>query len=188
VQDLFEEVGETLKCKIVMNKRTHQSSGYGFVLYGCKEHADLAIEKFDGLPLRGKRLKVRLRACPPRGRSSSPRGITCTLSMWCRRLHVHARSPPIARVRTCFWPASTRFWTSRTSGFCSTPLATSLSARSCEVCGTVGTAPCLCRFFTPWRACVSARSFPQTRRLGVQDASGLCVSTSALMRRPPSPT
>jgi len=55
---LFSTVGEVKKTKIVRDRATNISLGFGFVEYADENSAARAIDAFDGLNLQTKRLKV----------------------------------------------------------------------------------------------------------------------------------
>nr|CDJ89932.1 RNA recognition motif domain containing protein [Haemonchus contortus] len=58
VRSLFSSVGEIESCKLVRDKMTGQSLGYGFVNY-CRENDALkAVSSFNGLRLQNKTIKV----------------------------------------------------------------------------------------------------------------------------------
>lgn len=58
VKKLFEDIGPIASCKLIRNKTTGQSMGYGFVEYVDESHAERAITELTGLEMEGKRLKV----------------------------------------------------------------------------------------------------------------------------------
>eukprot|EP01035_Chromulina_nebulosa_P017319 gene17319-22860_t len=58
LRDLFNEHGDIIMCKIVREKVTKRSLGYGFVKYLTEEQAQDAITKKHGLQLGNKKLKV----------------------------------------------------------------------------------------------------------------------------------
>ena len=55
---IFERIGEVRSAKIVRNRATLYSFGYGFVEYANAEDAVRAIEELNGLQLENKRIKV----------------------------------------------------------------------------------------------------------------------------------
>jgi ELAV/HuD family splicing factor len=55
---LFSPYGVVQSCKLIVDKTTHTSLGYGFVNYGTPEEADAAIEKLNGASIDKKVLKV----------------------------------------------------------------------------------------------------------------------------------
>lgn len=58
VKALFGSIGEVESCKLIRDKVTGQSLGYGFVNYTKAEDADKAINTFNGLRLQNKTIKV----------------------------------------------------------------------------------------------------------------------------------
>lgn len=58
VKALFSSIGEVESCKLIRDKVTGQSLGYGFVNYHRAEDADKAINTFNGLRLQNKTIKV----------------------------------------------------------------------------------------------------------------------------------
>jgi ELAV/HuD family splicing factor len=58
LSSLFGTIGQVKSTKIIRDKTTGISLGYGFVEYESEDDAARAIEKFDGLNLQQKRLRV----------------------------------------------------------------------------------------------------------------------------------
>ncbi|KAG5684239.1 hypothetical protein PVAND_013476 [Polypedilum vanderplanki] len=58
VKSLFGSIGEVESCKLIRDKVTGQSLGYGFVNYQRADDADKAINTFNGLRLQNKTIKV----------------------------------------------------------------------------------------------------------------------------------
>ncbi|XP_037920994.1 ELAV-like protein 2 isoform X2 [Hermetia illucens] len=58
VKSLFSSIGELESCKLIRDKVTGQSLGYGFVNYQRSEDADKAVHTFNGLRLQNKTIKV----------------------------------------------------------------------------------------------------------------------------------
>ncbi|CAI5442860.1 unnamed protein product [Caenorhabditis angaria] len=58
VRSLFTSIGEIESCKLVRDKITGQSLGYGFVNYVKEEDALRAVSSFNGLRLQNKTIKV----------------------------------------------------------------------------------------------------------------------------------
>jgi ELAV like protein 2/3/4 len=58
IRSLFSSMGEIENCKLIRDKSTGQSLGYGFVNYKHIEHARKAIESLNGLRLHNKTIKV----------------------------------------------------------------------------------------------------------------------------------
>ena len=64
---LFETCGRVESLEIIINTRTRQPLGYGFVVMQTDEHGARAIETLNGTPLKGKLLAVSA-ANKPKGR------------------------------------------------------------------------------------------------------------------------
>eukprot|EP00521_Asterionellopsis_glacialis_P014912 CAMPEP_0195306076 /NCGR_PEP_ID=MMETSP0707-20130614/37016_1 /TAXON_ID=33640 /ORGANISM="Asterionellopsis glacialis, Strain CCMP134" /LENGTH=739 /DNA_ID=CAMNT_0040370285 /DNA_START=161 /DNA_END=2380 /DNA_ORIENTATION=+ len=56
--DTFSLFGKILSCKVVCDKATGLSKGYGYVHYETAEAANAAIEKLDGMIIEGKEVQV----------------------------------------------------------------------------------------------------------------------------------
>lgn len=54
----FEQAGTVTSAKIIVDRETNRSRGFGFVEMGSPEEAQKAIEMFDGQDLDGRTLKV----------------------------------------------------------------------------------------------------------------------------------
>ncbi|CDR18092.1 unnamed protein product [Oncorhynchus mykiss] len=63
-KSLFGSIGEIESCKLVRDKITGQSLGYGFVNYVDPNDADKAINTLNGLKLQTKTIKVRAPVLP----------------------------------------------------------------------------------------------------------------------------
>jgi RNA recognition motif-containing protein len=60
LRQLFEQYGPIEMVKIVCDRETRQSRGYGFVKYRQASSTALAIQELNGYPILNKRLKVAL--------------------------------------------------------------------------------------------------------------------------------
>ncbi|XP_053990723.1 ELAV-like protein 3 isoform X6 [Hylaeus anthracinus] len=58
IRSLFASIGEVESCKLIRDKLTGQSLGYGFVNYHRPEDAEKAINTLNGLRLQTKTIKV----------------------------------------------------------------------------------------------------------------------------------
>lgn len=58
IRALFSSLGDIESCKLIRDKSTGQSLGYGFVNYKLPENAQKAIECLNGLRLQNKTIKV----------------------------------------------------------------------------------------------------------------------------------
>ena len=70
LQELFEQVGNVVRCDVILDKYTNNSRGFGFVEMATPEDARKAIEELDGRDLDGRPLKVN----EARPREDRPRG------------------------------------------------------------------------------------------------------------------
>ena len=59
IRSLFSSIGEVESCKLIRDKVTGQSLGYGFVNYHSTDDASKAIQTLNGLRLQNKTIKVR---------------------------------------------------------------------------------------------------------------------------------
>ena len=71
LQELFQEFGEIESAKIITDRETGRSRGFGFVEMNDDEQAQAAISALDGKDLDGRALKVN-EARPRRERSDRP--------------------------------------------------------------------------------------------------------------------
>ena len=58
LQDLFATVGAVTSCRIIKDKFTGRSKGFGFVEYDNDDDAVKAIEKLNGYELDGRKITV----------------------------------------------------------------------------------------------------------------------------------
>lgn len=58
IKDLFGSIGAIESCKLVRDKTTGQSLGYGFVNFIRTEDAEKAVKSMNGLRLQNKTIKV----------------------------------------------------------------------------------------------------------------------------------
>jgi RNA recognition motif-containing protein len=58
LRDAFAACGEVVEAKIVMNRDTGRSRGFGFVTYQDERDAARAIETLDGSTLGGRSIRV----------------------------------------------------------------------------------------------------------------------------------
>ncbi len=56
--ELFSEFGEVESAKIVMDRETGRSKGFGFIEMTNEEQGDAAINELDGKEVNGRNLKV----------------------------------------------------------------------------------------------------------------------------------
>ncbi len=58
LRSAFEPHGEVKEAKVITDRDTGRSRGFGFVTYGSREDAAKAIEQMNGAELDGRRLRV----------------------------------------------------------------------------------------------------------------------------------
>ncbi len=58
IEQLFAEFGSVLSVKIITDKFTHRSKGYGFVEMDSEPEGETAIENLNGKDVLGRNLKV----------------------------------------------------------------------------------------------------------------------------------
>lgn len=68
LQAAFEQFGEVTDAKVITDRETGRSRGFGFVTFAEGNDADNAIQEMDGSELDGRRLNV------SEARERSPRG------------------------------------------------------------------------------------------------------------------
>ena len=60
LQELFEPYGTVGSAKVILDRETHKSRGFGFVEFSSNEEAEKAIKALDGTSLEGRTLTVKL--------------------------------------------------------------------------------------------------------------------------------
>lgn len=58
LREVFEEFGEVTSAKVITDRDTGRSKGFGFVEMADDEEAQAAIEELDGAELDGRAIKV----------------------------------------------------------------------------------------------------------------------------------
>ena len=58
LREVFEECGNITSCKLIIDRDTGRSKGFGFVEFESKEEAESAVEKFNNADVNGKTLVV----------------------------------------------------------------------------------------------------------------------------------
>jgi RNA recognition motif-containing protein len=58
LKTMFSEFGEVEEAKVIMNRHTNQSKGYGFVEMPSNSEADQAIKALNGKFMDGRNIKV----------------------------------------------------------------------------------------------------------------------------------
>jgi len=88
LRSAFEQFGEVTEVRLIMDKFSGKSKGFGFIEMPSKDEADKAIEEMDGKDFMGRALKVNVakpktdrrggggrgRGFPSRGGGASNRG------------------------------------------------------------------------------------------------------------------
>lgn len=70
LKDAFEEYGEIIEVKVICDRVSGKSRGYGFVSYSSDEAATKAFDEMDGRLLDGRNIRVH---CAHRGGSKEVR-------------------------------------------------------------------------------------------------------------------
>lgn len=73
LRDSFAQAGSVLSAKIIMDRETGRSRGFGFVEMSTDEEAQAAIDMWNGNDLNGRRVIVNV-AKPMERRSNHDRG------------------------------------------------------------------------------------------------------------------
>lgn len=60
LEDLFTQFGEVKSVKIIMDRETGRSRGFGFVEMGTSDEAQLAIDNLNGKESNGRNIRVNL--------------------------------------------------------------------------------------------------------------------------------
>ena len=133
IRSLFSSIGEVESCKLIRDKVTGQSLGYGFVNYHRQEDAAKAIQTLNGLRLQNKTIKV----------NTEQLAINQFIKMKLIHDIYFCRSPSPApavkpsRGLICMCPGCPSTWPSLTWRGCSPAAATSSPAGSCATTSPV---------------------------------------------------
>jgi RNA recognition motif-containing protein len=73
LRELFEEAGNVVSAKVIVDRETNRSKGFGFVEMSTDEEAKVAIDKLNGKEVDGRALTVN-EARPQAPRSFSGSG------------------------------------------------------------------------------------------------------------------
>ncbi len=60
LQEIFEPYGTVGSAKVILDRETHKSRGFGFVEFASNEEAEKAIKALDGTSLEGRTLTVKV--------------------------------------------------------------------------------------------------------------------------------
>lgn len=58
LRDLFSQVGEVVSARVIVDRDTNRSRGFGFVEMGSSQDAHQAIQRFHGYTVDGRALTV----------------------------------------------------------------------------------------------------------------------------------
>ncbi|MEA2005985.1 MAG: RNA-binding protein [Acidobacteriota bacterium] len=58
LRELFEQYGEVVSVKIIQDRMSGRSKGFGFVEMANKEEAETAIQRINGTEVDGRNIKV----------------------------------------------------------------------------------------------------------------------------------
>jgi len=58
LRELFEQYGEVVSVKIIQDRMSGRSKGFGFVEMAKKEEAETAIQRINGTEVDGRNIKV----------------------------------------------------------------------------------------------------------------------------------
>jgi len=74
LRETFERYGAVISAKIVIDRETNRSKGFGFVEMADQGESDAAIKALDGQPLNGRPLRVNPAKPREGGGGGGPRG------------------------------------------------------------------------------------------------------------------
>ena len=60
LQDAFAEAGEVVSAKIITDRNTNRSKGFGFIEMASDEAAEKAVEQLNGKEIDGRTIRVNL--------------------------------------------------------------------------------------------------------------------------------
>ncbi|XP_058101703.1 29 kDa ribonucleoprotein A, chloroplastic [Magnolia sinica] len=66
LESLFSEQGKVMEAKVVYDRESGRSRGFGFVTYSSAEEVDSAISSLDGVDLKGRAIRVTMAESRPR--------------------------------------------------------------------------------------------------------------------------
>ncbi|PIN04094.1 RNA-binding protein musashi/mRNA cleavage and polyadenylation factor I complex, subunit HRP1 [Handroanthus impetiginosus] len=67
LREAFSQYGEVVEARVILDRETGRSRGFGFVTFTSTEAASSAIQAFDGQDLHGRRIRVNYATEKPRG-------------------------------------------------------------------------------------------------------------------------
>src|SRR5688572_9151048 len=74
LQDAFSAFGEVMDAKVITDRETGRSRGFGFVTFADADAASQAMSQMDGSELDGRRIRVNEAEDRPRGGGGGGRG------------------------------------------------------------------------------------------------------------------
>ena len=74
LEDLFKEYGEITSAKVIVDRRTGRSRGFGFVEMSTEDSAAQAVEALNGVELKGRPINVSFARKQAEGERSGGRG------------------------------------------------------------------------------------------------------------------
>ena len=74
LKEMFEAYGAVTSAKVIHDRETGKSRGFGFVEFSDKAHAEAAIKALDGGSLEGRQLTVKQAEDKPKGGGGGFRG------------------------------------------------------------------------------------------------------------------
>ncbi len=86
LSNLFSKIGEIEELKIITDRETGRSRGFGFVTFSSEEDANTAVRELDGTELDGRQLKINIAKERDRdsggGGHSAPRSFSGSRNRW----------------------------------------------------------------------------------------------------------
>ncbi|KAL0450470.1 UNVERIFIED_CONTAM: Glycine-rich RNA-binding protein 3, mitochondrial [Sesamum latifolium] len=67
LREAFSQYGEVVEARVILDRETGRSRGFGFITFTSTEAASSAIQAFDGQDLHGRRIRVNYATEKPRG-------------------------------------------------------------------------------------------------------------------------
>lgn len=74
LEDLFKEYGEIASAKVIVDRRTGRSRGFGFVEMNTEDSAAQAVEALNGVEVKGRPINVSFARKQEEGERSGGRG------------------------------------------------------------------------------------------------------------------
>lgn len=74
LKQAFERFGEVVEAKVITDRETGRSRGFGFVTFNDSEQAQNSVEEMDNTDLDGRTIRVNIAHDKPRGRPQESGG------------------------------------------------------------------------------------------------------------------